>query len=151
MQERDSWGSLVGGKRGAQTGHVWSQKVQFMCFFPAVTGWHLRVIVLRGPRRSDPVIKRENPMSAQVAWRTFQIFFIFFRLGEGEGGVRGRREGGVAEFLLKIPEGGGVSRRRGRGAGRCLQRIWDFFFGGGGAKYFFFVAEMSTKVSKPQL
>ena len=57
--------------------------------------------------------------------------FIFFRLGEGEGGVRGRREGGVVDFLLKIPEGGGVSRRRGRGAGRVSAANWGFWGGGG--------------------
>ena len=32
------------------------------------------------------------------SWRTFRIFFVFFRLGEGEGGVRGRREGGWLNF-----------------------------------------------------
>ena len=71
-----------------------------------------------------------------LTWRTFRIFLIFFRLGEGEGGVRGRREGGGYRFFIENPRGGGgVSRRRGRGAERLSARIGDF--GGGGAKYFF--------------
>ena len=63
--------------------------------------------------------------------------FYFFLLGDGEGGVRGRREaGGVGFFLLKIPEGGGVSRRGGdEGPGECRQRIGDL--GGGGLNIFF--------------
>ena len=46
------------------------------------------------------------------AWWTFRIFFIFFPLGEGKGGVRGARRGeseapggGESHFLLKIPGG----------------------------------------------
>ena len=42
-------------------------------------------------------------------------YFYFFLLGEGEGGVRGARRGGVG-FLLKIPGGEGFQPdRRGRG------------------------------------
>ena len=59
------------------------------------------------------------------------IFYFFFLLGDGEGGVRGRREGGGGRFLLEIPEGGGVSRR-GRGVGRVSVANWGFFLGGGG-------------------
>ena len=64
------------------------------------------------------------------------IFLFFFcLLGEGEGGVRGEGGWGV-DFLLKVPGGGGVSRReRGRGAGRVSGRIGEF--GGGGLNIFF--------------
>ena len=33
-----------------------------------------------------------------VPWWTFRIFFIFFRLGGGEGGVRGARKGRGSVF-----------------------------------------------------
>ena len=51
-------------------------------------------------------------------------YFLFFLLGEGgRGGVRGRREGGGLDFLLKIPEGG--SPGGAEGSGGCLRRIGD--------------------------
>ena len=65
----------------------------------------------------------------------FGYFLFFFSARGGGRGSPRPPGGGVAEFLLKIPEGGGVSRRRGRGAGRCLQRIGDFW--GGGLNIFF--------------
>ena len=83
------------------------------------------------------------PVSEQAAglpndkidsWRTFQIFFFFFLLGEGEGGVRGHREKGCW-YLIKSPRGGGGSPGgEVEGPGGCLRRIGDL---GGGAKYFF--------------
>ena len=63
------------------------------------------------------------------------IFYFFSARGGGRGSPR-PPGGGVVEFLLKIPEGGGISRRRGRGAGRVSAANWGFW-GGGGAKYFF--------------
>ena len=45
---------------------------------------------------------------------------------------------------MKIPRGGGFSRRGGaEGPGGCLRRIGDFL--GGRTKFFFVGAEMSTK------
>ena len=61
--------------------------------------------------------------------------FYFFLLGEGEGRVRGRREGGGCRFFIENPRGGGGSRR-GRGAGRVSAANWGSW-GGGGTKYFF--------------
>ena len=62
------------------------------------------------------------------------IFYFSFLLGEGEGGVRGAKRGGEGRFLLKIPGGGGGSRR-GRGfPGGLFGAIGEF---GGGSKYFF--------------
>ena len=53
--------------------------------------------------------------------------FYFFRLGGGEGGVRGDRGGG--QFFIEIPPGVGVSELRGIGEGN----------------FFFFGAEIPTK------
>ena len=56
----------------------------------------------------------------------------FFLLGEGGRGSLRRGEWGGGRFLLKIPGGGGVSRRRGaEGAGRVSAANWGF--GGGGS------------------
>ena len=56
--------------------------------------------------------------------------FIFFLLGEGEGGVRGARRR-RDWFLMENPRRGGGSRRgRGRGAGRMSAANWRL--GGGG-------------------
>ena len=53
--------------------------------------------------------------------------FYFFLLGEGG---KGESEAPGVDFLLKIPGGGGVSRRGGaEGPGGCLQRIGEW--GGG--------------------
>ena len=62
-------------------------------------------------------------------------FLFFFLLGKGEGGVRGARRGGI-HFLLKIPGGGGFSRR-GRGAGRVSAANLGNLEGGGGQFFFF--------------
>ena len=71
-------------------------------------------------------------------------YFLFFLLGEGEGGVRGARRGvGGIGSLLKIPGGGGVFQEQ-EGPGGCLRRIGDFW--GGGANIFFFGAETFIKV-----
>ena len=70
-------------------------------------------------------------------WRTFRIFFIFFFCsGTGKGESEGTQRGGV-DFLLKIPQGGGVSRR-GRGVGRVSAANWGFWGGGGGGLNIFF-------------
>ena len=63
-----------------------------------------------------------------TTWWTFRIFFNFFLIGGGEGGVRGGRRGGIC-FLSKI-SGEGVLQERGGGApvtGRAS--VWKF--GGG--------------------
>ena len=60
---------------------------------------------------------------------------FFFLLGEGEGGVRGARRGGV-HFLLKIPGGGGGFQEGLRGREGVCAELGNFG-GGGGAKYFF--------------
>ena len=65
------------------------------------------------------------------------IFYFFFLLGEGEGGVRGAREGGGVGFLLKIPRGGG-GFPGGEGAGRVSAVHWGIFAGGGGGLNIFF-------------
>ena len=74
-------------------------------------------------------------------------YFLFFLLGEGEGGVRGAgREGG--SVFIENPGGGGWGFQdgRGRGAGRCLWRVGEF---GGGGLNIFSGAEMSTKDINP--
>ena len=83
-------------------------------------------------------VKIRELLSERITWWTFRIFFIFFLLGKGEGGVRGVGTGGVVGFLLKMPGEGGFSRR-----GRGL-RGWEGvcgklgnWGGGGRAKYFF--------------
>ena len=73
-----------------------------------------------------------------LAWWTFQIFFLFFLLGEGEGGVRGAGGGG-GRFFIENPrvleEGEGP-----RGwEGVCSEL-------GGGGLNIFWVAEMSIKL-----
>ena len=44
--------------------------------------------------------------------------FYFFRLGGGEGGIRGDRDGGGVGFVLKIPRVGGGGVLLGDGWGR---------------------------------
>ena len=62
------------------------------------------------------------------SWWTFRVF-LFFLLGEAEGGARGAGRGGGFDFLLTISGegGGGVSGRGGaEGPGGCLQRIGEW-------------------------
>ena len=60
------------------------------------------------------------PIIALCTWWTFRIFFFFsFLVGEGEGGVRGVRGGGVG-FVLKIPGGGFLGGGEGFQEG-CLE------------------------------
>ena len=90
-----------------------------------------------------PVVGTCTTMRLQLrflTWWTFRIFLIFFCSGRGNGESEAPGEGGgVDQFLfLKIPGGGGVSRRgRSRGAGRVSAANWGIF-GGGGANFFFF-------------
>ena len=72
----------------------------------------------------------------------FGFFLFFSRLGEGEGGVRGRREGGWLIFYWKSQKGGGSRGGGAEGPGGCLRRIGE---SGRGGPNFFFRAEMSTK------
>ena len=59
-------------------------------------------------------------------------YFLFFLLGEEEGGVRGRWEGGCRFFIENPRRRGGFSRRgRGRGAGSVLACGELGIFGGG--------------------
>ena len=67
--------------------------------------------------------------------------FYFFRLEEGEEGVRGARGGGGRFFIKNPTRGGGFPG--GRGARIVSAATWRT--GGGGAKYFFFGPETSTK------
>ena len=59
-------------------------------------------------------------------------YFLFFLLGEGEGGVRGARRGGGGDrFFIENPtRGGGFPGDEGPGG--CLRRIGEFWWGGGG-------------------
>ena len=73
------------------------------------------------------------------SWWTFQIFFIFFLLGEGEGGVWGARRGGGGGLVFYWKsQGGGFEE--GEGPGARLRRIGDFsgVVGGGGGLNIFF-------------
>ena len=57
-------------------------------------------------RASDPEKEKRGVSTVVVytfPWWTFRIFFIFFLLGGGEGGVRGAGKGRGCDFLLKIP------------------------------------------------
>ena len=56
--------------------------------------------------------------------------FYFFLVGEVEGGVRGREEGGD-RFLIQSPRRG-VCRGEGPRAGRVSAANWGIFWGGGG-------------------
>ena len=79
--------------------------------------------------------KTKNEETQFISWWAFRIFFIFFRLGGGEGGICGDREGGGLEFCWSSYEGGGVSGegRGGEGAGRVSAgEFW-----GGGLNIFF--------------
>ena len=71
----------------------------------------------------------------QLGW-TFRIFFIFFLLRGGKGGVRGDREGGGGRFFIENPRRGG-SPTRGVGGGR--EDVCREFgeLGGGGLNIFF--------------
>ena len=109
---------------------------------PGIASTRFRAVLLRSGY-SPVTLGKKKPINIKTfgrtrpwwvsrlsyAWRTFLIFFIFVRLGEGEGGVRGRRGGGVVDFLLKIPEGGGVSPGGAEGPGGCLRQIGDFWGG----------------------
>ena len=68
-----------------------------------------------------------------MAWRTFPIFFIFFLLGEGEGGSP-RPPGGGGRFSIENPRRGGGSPGGAEGPGGGLRRIGDL---GGGVNIFF--------------
>ena len=74
-------------------------------------------------------------------WRTFGIFFSFFRGWEKGGGVRGET-GGTFDVVL-IEKGGGFLRSVGgvvhNGAGRVLRGVWGLNI--------VFWTEMSTKKS----
>ena len=60
------------------------------------------------------------------------IFYFYFLVGEGKGGVRGASKGG--QFFVENPRKGGVCRRRrGRKAGRVSAANWGIW--GGGTKY----------------
>ena len=72
-----------------------------------------------------------DPESHFLAWWTFRIFFIYFLLGEGEGGVEAPEGGGGSAFLLKSP-GGGVSRTGGAEGPGVFAANWRIFAGGGG-------------------
>ena len=62
-------------------------------------------------------------------------YFLFFLLGEGGRGVRGRREGGGSIFHCKS-RGGGLQEGKGpRGQEGVCGELG--IFGGGGPKYFF--------------
>ena len=76
--------------------------------------------------------ERRWPSEAKLGGRFG--YFLFFLLGDREGGVRGRRGGGGGvRFLLKIPEGG-VSPM---GEGVCGELGILGGGGPGGAKDFF--------------
>ena len=60
--------------------------------------------------------------------------FNFFRLGEGEGGVRGRREGGGQFFIENPRRGGGSLQEEGPRAREVSAANWGFL---GGSKSFF--------------
>ena len=64
----------------------------------------------------------------------FRIFFLFFLLGEGEGGIRGA--GGGDRFLLKVPGRGGILQE-GEGPRRREGVCGKLGNWGGGAKFFF--------------
>ena len=68
----------------------------------------------------------------------------FFRLGGGEGVVRGARKGARVGFFTKNPGGGGVFQERGGGGLRAC-RVSVGNWGGGGNFFFFFGAEIPTK------
>ena len=71
-------------------------------------------------------------------------YFLFFLLGEGEGGAHEAPGGGATGFSLKITEGGRGSRKgRGRVARRVSAANWGIFGGVGGN--YFFGAETATK------
>ena len=61
-------------------------------------------------------------------------YFLFFLLGEGEGGAQAPGGGGGSVFIENpTREGGGFSRTGGaEGLGGCLRRIRGFLRGGGG-------------------
>ena len=67
--------------------------------------------------------------------------FYFSLLGEGEGGVRGAREGG-GNFLLKMPGGGSGFQEGPRGRQGACSESGNL---GGGGLNIFFGAETSTK------
>ena len=78
-----------------------------------------------------------------ITWWTSRIFFIFFLLGEGEGGVQGAGREGGRFFFLENPRREGKGPRGREGVCGKLGN-WE-----GGAKFFFFGAEMPTKTSVP--
>ena len=61
--------------------------------------------------------------------------FYFFLLGEGEGGVRGARQGGD-RFCIENPRRGQFRGEGPRGREGVCGELGNFL-GGGGAKYFF--------------
>ena len=98
----------------------WGISYFFVCF-----SYFFRISGLEGFLSSIPGTRNRN-----TKW-TFRIFFIFFLLGEGEGGARGaRRGGGDWIFLLKIPAGGGgFQEGRGQGPRRVSAANWGIFGG----------------------
>ena len=75
---------------------------------------------------------QKRPAERGYFW-TFRIFFIFFCSGRGS--PRRQDVGGGIGFLLKIPGGGGVSRR---GRGRRVSVANRGILGGGGGLNIFF-------------
>ena len=84
------------------------------------------------------VVSKVGP-ELTLAWWTFRIFFIFFLLAFGQGGVSQRCwEGGGADFFFgRIQEGGSFRREGPKGRSGCLRRIGEFWGGGGGVNFFF--------------
>ena len=71
---------------------------------------------------------------AEGTWWTSRIFYCFFLLRGGEGGVRGvRKEGG----LLKIPGGGSPGRWEGAGGPGGQEGVCRESEEGGGVQYLF--------------
>ena len=75
-------------------------------------------------------------------WWTFQIFFIFFCSGRGEGESEAPGGAGGSVFYWKSQQGGGETGR-GRGAGRVSAANWGIL--GAVGQNIFCGAEMSTK------
>ena len=95
-------------------------------FYP-VLGWRSGNLIGRAQFPPAPALdKNRSP-----------IFFIFFRSGRGEGGVRGAGEGGgVGVFFLKEPRRWGLQKGRGGRPGRVSAANWGIG-GGGGLNIFF--------------
>ena len=113
--------------------------------FPYIFGYcfSCRYLVELGLRQLGLPVPNRKVFSVAVLHEIFAPVlggrfgaFLFFLLGEGEGGVRGSVPGGVGDrFLLKIQGGGGPPGREGpRGREGVCGELGFFFWGG--AEYF---------------